>query len=238
MFHKFDTKNINLLSFACQNCYQKTLSYGKKSTCQKSLGKRTRLLPKIFWQNVLFLDEKTLELHPNKRVLVRRLPNTGMEKKNLSETRKFGEKKLMLWGFIAHDGRKCLQKDCGTINSIKYLQILQESLLPEMFLGKKLQQDNAPAHNWILSKTWFSENGLELLENWPPNSPDINIIENVWSLLKKRVFQRHPKNIEELWAFCQEEFERIPVEYIQNLYSSIPDRLNKIVQCNRKSIKF
>ena len=144
----------------------------------------------------------------------------------------------MLWGFIAHDGRKCLQKVCGTINSIKYWQILQESLLPEMFLGEKLQQDNAPAHNSILSKTWFSENGLEFLENWPPNSPDINIIENVCSLLMKRVFQRHPKNIEELWAFCQEEFERIPLEYIQNLYNSIPDRLNKIVQCNGKNIKF
>ena len=144
----------------------------------------------------------------------------------------------MLWGFIAQDGRKCLQKVCGTINSIKYLQTLQENLLPEMFLGEKLQQDNAPAHNSILSKTWFSENGLEILENWPPNSPDINIIENVWSLLKKRVFQRHPKNIEELWPFCQEEFESIPLEYIQNLYSSIRGRLNKIVQCNGKNNKF
>ena len=161
------------------------------------------------------------------------------------------EKKLMLWGFIAHNGRKYLQKVCGTINSIKSLQIFQESLLTEMFLGKKLQQDYAPAHNSILSKTRFYENGLEILENWPPNSPDINLIENVWSLLKKRVFRRHPKNIEELWAFCQEEFERIPLEYIQNLYSSIPDRLCKIVQCimektlnfeivqcNGKNIKF
>ena len=118
----------------------------------------------------------------------------------------------MLRGFIAHDDRKCLQKVCGTINSIKYLQILQESLLPEMFLGEKLQRDKAPAQNSILPKTWFTGNGLEILENWPPNSPDINIIENVWSLLKKRVFQRHPKNIEELWAFRQEEFERIPLE--------------------------
>ena len=200
--------------------------------------KNTLYFPNFFWQIVLFSDETTLELHPNKRVLFRRLPNSGMEKKNLSKTQTFGGKKLMLWGFIAHDGRKCLQKVSGTINSIKYLQILQESLLPEMFLGEKLQQDNAPAHNSILSKTWFSENWLEFLENWPPNSPDINIIENVWSLLKKRVSQRHPKNIEELWAFCQEEFERIPLEYIQNLYSSIPDRLNKIVQCNGKNIKF
>ena len=103
-----------------------------------------------------------------------------------------------------------------------------------MFLSEKLQQDNAPAHNSILSKTWFAENGLKILENWPPNSPDINIIEKVRILRKKRVFQRHPKNIEKLWAFCQEEFERIPLEYIQNLYSSIPDRLNKIIQCNGK----
>ena len=41
LFHKIDSKNISLLSFACQNCYQKTLSYGVKWTCQKSLGKRT-----------------------------------------------------------------------------------------------------------------------------------------------------------------------------------------------------
>ena len=141
---------------------------------------------------MLFSDETTLELH--KRVLVRRLPNTGIEKKSLSETPKFGRKKLMLWGVIAHNGRKCLQKVCGTVNSINYLQILQESLLPELFLGGKLQQDNAPAHNSILSKTWFSENGLEILKNWPPNSPDINIIKNFWSLLKKRVFHRHPEN--------------------------------------------
>ena len=75
---------------------------------RKVWAKKHALLPKIFWQKVLFSDATTLELHPNKRVLVRRLHNTGMEKKNLSETRKIGGKKMMLWGFIAHDGRKCL----------------------------------------------------------------------------------------------------------------------------------
>ena len=91
----------------------------KNRLARKVWAKEHALLPKIFWQNVLFSDKTTLELHPNKRVLVRRLPNTGMEKKNLSESRKFGGKKLMLWGFISHGGRKCLQKVCGTINSIK-----------------------------------------------------------------------------------------------------------------------
>ena len=48
LFHKFDTKNINLLSFACRNCYQKTLSYAEESTSQKSLGKRTRFTSQNF----------------------------------------------------------------------------------------------------------------------------------------------------------------------------------------------
>ena len=108
-----------------------------------------------------------------------------------------------------------------------------------MFLGEKLQQGNAPAHILIISKTWFSENGFEFLENWPPISPDINIIQNVWSLLKKRVFQRHLKNNVEFWAFCQGEVWRTPLEYIQNFYSSIPDRINKIVQCiGKKTLNF
>ena len=136
LFHQFDTKNINLLSFAYQNYCQKNLSYGEKLTCQRSWANEHPLLLKIFWQNVLLSNETTLELHPNKRVLVRRLPNTGMEKKNLSENQKIWWKKLILRGFIAHDGPKCLQKVCGTIKSIKYLQILQESLLSEIFWAK------------------------------------------------------------------------------------------------------
>ena len=87
--------------------------------------------------------------------------------------------KSTCWDIVRRYNSRGHVKNRKTINSIKYLQILQKNLLPEMFLGEKLQQDNAPAHNSILSKTWFSENGLEILENWPPNSPDINIIENV-----------------------------------------------------------
>ena len=100
---------------------------------------------------MLFSDETTLELHPNKRVLVHRLCNTGMEKKNFSETRNFGGKKLMLWVLLPTMFGN-VSKKYGTMNSIKYFQILQESLLPKMFLGKKLQQDNAPAHISICEK--------------------------------------------------------------------------------------
>ena len=156
LIHKFDTKKINLLSFACQNCYQKTLSYGKKSTCQKSLGRRTRFTSQNFLAKCAVFGRNNSGTSPKQTSISPSFIQYRNGKKEFVGNPKFGGKKLMLWGFIAHDGRKCLQKVYGTINSIKYLQILQERLLPEMFLGKKLQQDNTPAHNSILSKTWFS----------------------------------------------------------------------------------
>ena len=101
LFHKFDTKNINLISFACRIAIKKPYLTARNRLAGKVWANEHALLPKFFWQNVLFSDKTTLELHPNKRVLVRCLPNTEMEKNNLPETRKFDGKELMLWGFIA-----------------------------------------------------------------------------------------------------------------------------------------
>ena len=58
-----------------RNAIKKPYLTAKNRLARKVWAKEHALLPKIFWQNVLFSDETTLELHPNKRVLVRRLPN-------------------------------------------------------------------------------------------------------------------------------------------------------------------
>ena len=60
----------------------------------KVWAKEHALLFKIFRENVLFSDETTLELHPSKRVLVRRLLNTGMEKKEFIGNPKIWRKKI------------------------------------------------------------------------------------------------------------------------------------------------
>ena len=54
-----------------------------------------------------------------------------------------------------------------------------------------------------LSEIFQQHNAVELLENWPAQSPDLNIIQNVCCTLKQRVLKRHPKNIEDLWSACK-----------------------------------
>ena len=75
----------------------------KNRLARKVWAKEHALLPKIFWQNMLLSDETetTLELHPNKRILVRRLPNTGIEKKKfIRKPENLAEKKFDALGVL------------------------------------------------------------------------------------------------------------------------------------------
>jgi transposase len=62
---------------------------------------------------------------------------------------------------------------------------------------------------------------------WPPGSPDMNIIEHVWAILKSKIKKRRPQpsNLDQLWVAAQEEWYSIPKDQIDILYRSIPDRI-------------
>ena len=76
----------------------------------------------------------------------------------------------------------------------------------------------------------FLERGTIQRKFWPPQSPDLNIIENLWHILKKNVIRRSPETLEQLWTFTEEEFYRIPNFYIKTLYASIPRRIQGILK--------
>ena len=63
-----------------------------------------------------------------------------------------------------------------------------------------------------------------MLIDWPPQSPDLNIIEHMWCLMKE-VTNRYAKNADELWLAIKEEWDSIPKETVEGLYRSIPKRL-------------
>jgi len=67
----------------------------------------------------------------------------------------------------------------------KYPLKIKEYLLPLHKKKKyKYQQDNAPCHTSFKLLSFFSKHKIEVMY-WPPNSPDLNPIENIWNLTKK-----------------------------------------------------
>ena len=50
-----------------------------------------------------------------------------------------------------------------------------------------LQQDNVPIHKSKETMTFFNSNGISLLD-WPPRSPDINIVDDMWKAISDFVY--------------------------------------------------
>ncbi|KAJ8883810.1 hypothetical protein PR048_015665 [Dryococelus australis] len=65
--------------------------------------------------------------------------------------------------------------------------------------------------------------------NW--SSPDLSPIEHLWDELDRRVRARQarPKSITQLTEWLQEEWRRIPVDALQTLVESMPDRVAAVI---------
>ena len=97
----------------------------------------------------------------------------------------------MVWGMIFSIGHIFVKMEPGRINSDTYNNLMKDTtiplkrnILPDGFV---LQQDNCSILVFKKSLDFFEETGIEPLP-WPTRSPDLNIIENVWSMLSSRVY--------------------------------------------------
>ena len=52
---------------------------------------------------------------------------------------------------------------------------------------------------------------------WPPQRPDMNPLENVWKIIGEKPQNRNPQNIDDLWDFQKEEWERITTTFSKKL---------------------
>ena len=100
----------------------------------------------------------------------------------------------MVWGCIIGSGIGSLTQVKGTINSEKYVSVLEDNLIP--VIAEKydwqsffVMEDNARPHTAASTQTYLENRGIPKV-GWAPQSLDLNPIENVWLKIKREIARK------------------------------------------------
>lgn len=189
------------------------------------------------WSKVVFSDETSIKLTPKWRILVRRPINARFHQRYVLKSVYYDKRSVMFWGCICADGTKILRCVTGTMNSIQYTDILR-NVWPNFSNDMILQQDRAPCHFSKHTRSVLNLLRIQVLEPWPPCSPDLNPIENFWSKLKLNVKKWKPKSKHHLIEIVNDEFNKIETDFVRRLCLSMKKRLIEVCKVKGRITRY
>lgn len=124
------------------------------------------------------------------------------------------------------------------------INVLDLDLLPSIQWDHNRRQfralllDNDGRHHNAGVKTYLEENGLDTIGFLPPNSPDINPVENVFGLMKRFVRNRAPTTEPQLRQAVIDAWDSLTIDTLRNLFASLPERMQQVVAVHGDRIEY
>ena len=132
----------------------------------------------------------------------------------------------------------------GTIDGLLYCDVLKEGVLP--YIQKYnlnleellLLEDHDKKHTCNVATQWKDRRGVHVME-WPGWSPDLNPIENLWSMMKPKVKARNSTSAQELKDSILEVWQELDQEdLMENIIRTMPDRIRKVIEAKGDRIPY
>lgn len=194
------------------------------------------------WAKVLWSDESPFVYRFAQR---RRVWRTNDEKYSAVTTKATvkHDKKINVWGCFARHGVGRLHLIDGIMLKEQYAGIVEDQFYPsavDLFPGFGdedseveviFQEDNDPQHTANIIQRWWEDQQLTRME-WPSQSPDLNPIETLWSLLDKTARDRNPNTDLELFNALSEAWNALDPELLASLVDSMPRRCQAVIDSN------
>lgn len=184
------------------------------------------------FDDVIWSDETSVQLDTHRRFCCRK---EGMKPR--PKPRPKHPVKVHVWAGISKKGATGVCIFEGKMDATLYCEILRQTLLPFIQtrfpppVPHRFMQDNDPKHCSRYAQRFYEEVGI----NWwrtPPESPDLNPIENLWHELKEYLRREiKPRNKQELVDGISSFWSTVDVckckKYIGHLRKVIPVVIEK-----------
>lgn len=198
------------------------------------------------WKAVFFSDEtKINRIGSDGHQYAWKKKGSPLKDHQVIGTVKFGGGNLMVWGCFCYDGLGKIIKIDGKMTAAMYCEILKQGYLRSVRMhGKSLkdvvfQHDNDPKHTAKITKQYIKTRRIRVLD-WPSMSPDLNPIENLWSILKRQLnqYDSEPNGMSELWDRVEHEWSKISQETCKKLIESMPRRIYAVIKAKGSYTKY
>lgn len=190
------------------------------------------------WKRVIWSDESKINRFcSDGRSRFWKRDGESRQPRHVKQTVKHGGGSVMIWGCMTVHGPGFMCRIVDKMDQHLYKSILEDDLLKtiewyDMNAEQVIfQQDNDPKHRAKSVQEWLSEQPFDVLD-WPPQSPDLNPIEHLWAILKRRLnqYERPPSGMIELWERIEAEWNKIDKDDCLKLIESMPNRINAVLK--------
>lgn len=188
------------------------------------------------WANVLFTDETRFNLRRSDgRLRVYRRRGERYSAPCVKEKGQFGGGSVMIWaGISLHTQTQAVVVN-QNLNAQRYQDlIIRPCVIPHVQAnrGMMFMQDNAPCHTARTTRGMLQRNNIRVLD-WPPCSPDLNPIENLWDEVDRRI-RRLPaqQNLVQLQRDILNEWNNAPQRFLHNYINSMRQRCLAVIRAN------
>jgi transposase len=203
------------------------------------------------WKRVVWTDEtKINRFNSDGRQWAWIRSGEQLQNHQVKLTVKHGGGSIMLWSAITYAGVGWLCKIDGNMDKTLYKEILEDDLDKTIeFCREKLgfrrdqmyfQQDNDPKHTSNLVKDYLKHQSYNTMD-WPAQSPDLNPIENMWALLKRRLneYETAPKGMNELNERVTDIwYNTMAIAECKKVIDSMPRRIKARIRAKGKWTKY
>lgn len=142
---------------------------------------------------------------------------------------------FMVAGGLSYYGPGELIFCVGTMDTNCYLRTLEHYKNDVLRLNPDLyfQQDNATCHTSKLSTDYIKNNFKNHLKLWPANSPDLSPIEDLWAILKEKLYEKPHKDLKELQTHLLNLWNKIPISLCRKLIDSFDKKISQVGEGER-----